>query len=112
MANKNRWKDNPPEPELARKIGSETWDNKELNSNEYHTGRTIPSKNIAPVDRSDRVGEDLEMVTRTNIKAKNSDVDDEILEIIENEELYQKKVKKDAWDSTVSDVHDLLGGED
>ena len=58
------------------------------------------------------MGEDLEMVTRTNIKAKNSDVDDEILEIIENEELYQKKVKKDAWDSTVSDVHDLLGGED
>jgi hypothetical protein len=111
VANKNQWKDNPPEPELARKIGSETWDNKELNSNEYHTGRTIPSKDIAPVDRSDRVGEDLEMVTRTNIKAKNSDVDDKILEIIENEELYQKKVKKDAWDSTVSDVHDLLGDE-
>ena len=30
------------------------------------------------------------MVTRTNIKAENSDVDEEILEILENEELHQK----------------------
>ena len=69
-------------------------------------------KKIASVDRSDRAGEDVEMVTRTNIKAENADVDDQILEILENEELHQKKSKKDAWDSTVSDVLDLLDNED
>jgi len=112
IANKNQWKNRPPEPELARKIGSETWGNQDIDTEQYHAGRTIPSKNITPVDRSDRAGEDMEMVTRTNIKAENSDVDEEILEILENEELYQKRSKKISWDSAVSDVLDLLDDED
>ena len=112
IANKNKWKDQPPEPELARKIGVDAWKQDDLDTTQYHVGRTIPSKNIDPIDRSDRSGEDVEMVTRTNIKAGNSDIDDEILEIIENEELHQKKSKKEAWNSTVSDVLDLLDGED
>ncbi|MBF14314.1 MAG: hypothetical protein CMA97_02225 [Euryarchaeota archaeon] len=112
IANKNEWKDKPPEPELARKIGNEAWKQDDIDITEYHAGRTIPSKIIDPIDRSDRIGEDDKMVTRTNIKAKNEDLDEEILEILENEELHQKKVKKDAWDSTVSDVLDLLDNED
>ena len=112
VANKNQWKDNPPEPGVARTIGSEVWSQEDIDTNQYHAGRTVPSKEIASVDRSDRAGEDVEMVTRTNIKAENADVDDQILEILENEELHQKKSKKDAWDSTVSDVLDLLDNED
>ena len=112
VANKNQWKGKPPEPELARKIGTETWKGESIDTEQYHAGRTIPSKDIAAVDRSDRVGEDVEMVTRTNIKAENTNVDEEILEILENEELHQKKVKRDAWDSTVSDVLELLEDED
>ena len=38
-------------------------------------------------------GEDIEMVTRANIKAKNADVDEDILEL-ENEELHQKRQTK------------------
>lgn len=112
IANKNQWKDKPPEPEVARKIGTETWSEKDIDRDQYHAGRTIPSKDIAPVDRSDRAGEDAEMVTRTNIKAGNVGVDDGILEILENEELHQKKTKKMVWDSTVSDVLNLLEDED
>ncbi len=112
VANKNEWKDNPLEPELARKIGDETWKKDDLNTTEYHAGRTIPSRVIDSVDRSDRVGEDSEMVTRTNIKAKTKNLDEGIVEILENEELHQKMVRKDAWDSTVSDVLDLLDNED
>ena len=52
------------------------------------------------------------MVARTNIKAQRDHVDDEILEIIENEELHQRKSKKKNWDSAVSDVLDLLNDED
>jgi hypothetical protein len=112
VGNKNIWKNQPPEPELARKIGNDAWNSDDIDIDQYHAGRTIPSKGIQPVDRSDREGEDIEMVTRTNLKAKNSDVDDELLEIIENEVLHQKKSKKKEWDSTVSDVLDLLGNED
>ena len=112
IANKNQWKDKPPEPEVARKIGTETWSEKDIDRDQYHAGRTIPSKDISPVDRSDRAGEDTEMVTRTNIKAGNVGVDDGILEILENEELHQKKTKKMVWDSTVSDVLNLLEDED
>ena len=112
IANKNQWKEKPPEPEMARKIGTDTWSRESINTKQYHAGRTIPSKDIVPVDRSDRAGEDVEMVTRTNIKAGNKGIDEEILEILENEELHQKKVKKDVWNSTVSDVLDLLGDED
>ena len=112
IANKNQWKDKPPEPEVARKIGTETWSEKDIDRDQYHAGRTIPSKDIAPVDRSDRAGEDAEMVTRTNVKAGNVGVDDGILEILENEELHQKKTKKMVWDSTVSDVLNLLEDED
>ncbi|MEC7261227.1 MAG: hypothetical protein VXV71_02260 [Candidatus Thermoplasmatota archaeon] len=112
IANKNQWKERPPEPEIARKIGTDTWNKESIDTNQYHAGRTIPSKDIVPVDRSDRAGEDIEMVTRTNIKAENTGVDEEILDIIENEELHQKMMKKDAWDSTVSDVLDLLEDED
>ena len=108
IANKNQWKGKPPDPELARRIGADTWNKESIDTKQYHTGRTIPSKGIAPVDRSDRAGEDVEMVTRTNIKAENTDVDEEILKILENEELHQKKMKKATWDSTVSDVLNLL----
>ena len=97
---------------MASKNANEAWKQDDIEITEYHAGRTIPSKIIDPIDRSDRIGEDDKMVTRTNIKAKNEDLDEEILEILENEELHQKKVKKDAWDSTVSDVLDLLDNED
>ena len=112
IANKNQWREKPPEPEHARQIGVDTWREESIDTGQYHAGRTIPSKNIAPIDRSDRAGEDVKMVTRTNIKAENSGVDEEILEILENEELHQQKAKKVAWDSTVSDVLDLLDDED
>ena len=64
------------------------------------------------MDRSDRAGEDIEMVTRANIKAKNADVDEDILEILENEELHQRKAKKNVWQSTVSEVLDMLDDDD
>ncbi len=112
IANKNEWKDQPPDPKSARRIGEDVWKVDEIDVEQYHSGRTIPSRDIDPVDRSDRKGEDVEMVARTNIKAQRDHVDDEILEIIENEELYQRKSREKNWDSAVSDVLDMLNDED
>ena len=112
IANKNEWKDQPPDPKSARRIGEDAWKVDEIDVEQYHSGRTIPSRDIDPVDRSDRKGEDVEMVARTNIKAQRDHIDDEILEIIENEELHQRKSKEKNWDSAVSDVLDMLNDED
>ena len=55
IANKNEWKDQPPEPELARRIGEDAWKDDEIDVKQYHSGRTVPSQDINPVvDRSDR----------------------------------------------------------
>ena len=108
VANKNKWKDQPPEPELARRIGEDVWKDDEINVKQYHSGRTVPSQDINPVDRSDRPGEDVEMVTKTNIDADFNDIDAEIIDIIKNEEIHQKKKKKVEWESMISDLDDLL----
>ena len=112
IANKNEWKDQLPDPKSARRIGEDAWKVDEIDVEQYHSGRTIPSRDINPVDRSDRKGEDVEMVARTNIKAQRDHIDDEILEIIENEELHQRKSREKNWDSAVSDVLDMLNDED
>jgi hypothetical protein len=108
IANKNKWKNSPPKPDVARHIGEEAWRDEDLDDSDYHIGRTVPSQNIPSVDRSDRVGEDKKMVVRADIQAKGKGVDKELLEIIEAEEMHQQKQKKDAWKSTLSDVDDLL----
>ena len=108
IANKNKWKDSPPSPDVARHIGEEAWREDELDNSEYHKGRTVPSQNIPSVDRSDRTGEDKEMAARVDIQAKGKGVDQELLDIIEAEEMHQQRQKKDDWKSTLSDVDDLL----
>ena len=108
IANKNKWKDSPPKPDVARHIGEEAWRNEDLDDSEYHANRTVPSKNIPSIDRSDRIGEDKEMATRVDIQAKGKGVNQELLDIIETEEIHQQRQKKDKWKSTISDVDDLL----
>ncbi len=111
IANKNKWKDSPPKPDVARHIGEEAWRNEDLDDSEYHANRTVPSKNIPSIDRSDRVGEDKEMAARVDIQAKGKGVNQELLDIIETEEIHQQRQKKDKWKSTISDVDDLLNDD-
>jgi len=108
IANKNKWKDQPPDPESARRIGEDTWNKDEIDVEQYHSGRTIPSQDINPADRSDRPGEDVEMVTKTNLDVDFQDVDSELMDIIKNEEIHQKKKKKEEWETMISDLDDLL----
>ena len=111
IANKNKWKNSPPKPDVARHIGEEAWSEEDLDDSDYHTGRTVPSQSIPSVDRSDRVGEDKKMVARADIQAKGKGVDQELLEMIEAEEMHQQKQKKDDWKSALSDVDDLLNDD-
>ena len=48
------------------------------------------------------------MVTKTKIDADFNDLDSEIIDIIKNEEIHQKKKKKVEWETMISDIDDLL----
>ncbi len=94
IANKNQWKDSPPSPGNARKIGKKTWKDNEINQDEYYETMTKPSKEIVKIDRSDRIGEDLEIGVKASIE-KKEDV--------------EKKIKqKELWQGIIDEVDDIL----
>ena len=63
IGNQNPWKDNPLEPQQAQKNGRRSLE--ETEEAELHYGaRTVPSKPIKPVDRSERSGEDTVLTDR------------------------------------------------
>ena len=94
LVNKNPWKDKPPSNELAKLIGSETWSEDELSKQKYDGKRTIPSKEIKPINKDERIGEDLEIGLRSSI---------------ENKEDVEKKIKqKEIWQEIIDEVGDIL----
>ena len=94
IANNNQWKESPPSPINARKIGEDTWKEDEIFQNEYYETMTIPSKKIAKIDRSDRIGEDLEIGLKASTESKKD------VEI--------KKQHKKVWKSLLDEVDNIL----
>ena len=94
LVNKNPWKHKPPSNEVAKLIGVETWNNDELANQEYSGKRTNPSKEITPINKDERVGEDLKI----GIKAS-----------IETEEDVKVKIKqREIWKNLIDEVDDIL----
>lgn len=94
LVNKNPWKNKPPSNDIAKLIGDETWNDDELAKQEYSGKRTIPSKEIAPINKDERIGEDLKI----GIKAS-----------IETEEDVKLKIKqKEVWKNLIDEVDDIL----
>ena len=94
IANSNQWKESPPSPKNAKKIGENAWKENEINLDGYYETMTKPSKHIAKTDRSDRTGEDV------NLKIDNSD---KTINNI-NERLEQKRKWKELVDDILDDV--------
>ena len=94
LVNKNPWKNKPPSNDIAKLIGDETWKDDELSKQEYNGKRTNPSKEIAPINKDERIGEDLKI----GIKAS-----------IETEEDFRLKIKqKEVWKNLIDEVDDIL----
>ena len=72
VANNNKWMDSPPSPRSARNIGENTWKDEEIDQQKYYETMTRPSKEIAKVDRSDRIGEDYGLELRLNNNVVNN----------------------------------------
>ena len=103
VGNQNRWKDELPAEEiLAQMVES-------LEAEDRHDGaRTVPSRPIERADRSDRVGEDMEMLDRIEGQKAASEAPESLKEIVELATIEQRKRDRSGWEDLRSEISKLL----
>ena len=103
IGNQNPWKNQlPPEDVLERMA-----DTLEMEDIE-HGVRTIPSRPIASVDRSDRLGEDRKMVDKIEAERAASNVVEPLKEVVESATIAQRQRDRAGWEDAQSEVSELL----
>jgi len=74
-----------------------------------HVGkRTVPSRDIEEVDRSDRLGEDAELTDRVAANVATQDAPKEIKDVLIGEMMAERKAKRDEFSDAVEGLGDLL----
>jgi hypothetical protein len=73
---------------------------------------TKPSKTIQPIDRSDRVGEDLELGDRLHAIEKSAGPSEEAVDVVEKKVLEQRKQARTDWSEVVTGISGLLDVDD
>ena len=104
MANRNPWKDAPPSPQSARAISEGIGEVIEENVGQ----RTIPSREIEEVDRSDRPGEDTALTDRVAANVAVQDEPEELQDILADVHVAKRKAKRDKLSDAVEGLDDLL----
>ena len=79
----------------------------EINEKEYGA-RTIPSKSIPSVDRSDRLGEDRDMIDKIAGEEAAATAPGVLKEVVEIATKEERVRKRGEWDDTLSKVSELL----
>jgi hypothetical protein len=104
MANQSKWKDvEPTEEELAQlsqELPTDIIDSSGI--------RTVPSKEITKIDRSERPGEDHELTARVQASAANQDAPEELRELMGDLKVGEKRAERKQWKDIVEDVEDLF----
>jgi len=103
VGNQNPWKDELPPDEILEYM-SEALEAEDI---EYGA-RTIPSRPIAAVDRSDRIGEDREMVDRIEAGMAASEAPEPLKEVVEAATIAQRERDRAEWEGAQSEVSELL----
>lgn len=104
MANRSQWKDKPPTPELARLMADDLPEDAV-----EHTGkRTIPSRPIEAVDRSERSGEDKALSDRITAAAAHQDAPEELQDVLIDADVHAKQAKRKRWKDARASLDDLL----
>ena len=106
IGNQNPWKDQLP-PEEVLEYMANTLEVEEMD----HGSRTIPSRPIAAVDRSDRLGEDRKMVDKIEAEKASSEAPESLKEVIETEAIAQRELARKEWENAQSGVSELLDGD-
>ena len=109
VANQNPWKDSAPEVDVATKIGQNAWSDAEAEASIAHHGaRTIPSRPIAKVDRSDRIGEDLELTDRIHAAVDAQNVPKELAEDMETLGFETRQRARKELKDAISNLDEIL----
>jgi ribosomal protein L40E len=103
VGNQNPWKDQLPPEEILEQM-AEVLEVEEMN----HGSRTIPSRPIATVDRSDRLGEDRKMVDKIEAGKASSKAPQSLKDVIEAETIAQRESARKEWEKAQSGVSELL----
>lgn len=103
IANQNPWKDELPSDEVLQHM-ADTLEAEDVS----HGARTIPSRPIATVDRSDRLGEDRAMVDKIVGEQSASEAPEPLKDVVETATIEERVRSRKDWDDSVSKVSDLL----
>ena len=104
MANRSEWKDGAPSSELAKSMASEI----EEIEIEHVGKRTVPSREIEEVDRSDRPGEDLTLTDRVIANAAVQDAPKELQDVLADEHVAKRKAERDKLSDAVESLDTIL----
>ena len=107
VANQNEWIERPPTLEQREEI-------LEVFGGEDHSdygARTIPSKAIAKVDRSERIGEDVALTDRLEAAKNAQEAPIQSKDTVEKEIFKELQNQRKEWKSVLSEVDKLLDGE-
>ena len=104
MANQNPWKDGAPSARLARAMVDDMPEGVAV-----HAGkRTVPSKEITEVDRSDRVGEDLELSDRVSANVAVQDEPENLRDVLAGVHVAKSESKREKIKDAIEGVDELL----
>ena len=99
-----------PEADTARQLSEEVFDPEQINA---EARRTIPSRPIAAVDRSDRLGEDPALEARISAERKAAEEPVESLRpVVEKAHLEGSIKRREALGGLLDEVGELLDPED
>ena len=104
MANRNPWKDSPPSVQSAREMSDKIDEIDEGGVGQ----RTVPSREIEKVDRSDRPGEDTALTDRVSANVAVQDEPEELQDILADVHVAKRKAKRDKLSDAVEGLDDLL----
>ncbi len=107
VANRNEWKDHPLEAEEAKVMAEATWLKAEEEGVHYGA-RTVPSKPIEKVDRSDRLGEDTALTDRVHAAAQIDLKDEDSAKIFEELEFKERQRERKKLRSAMDDIKHLV----
>jgi len=104
MANQSKWKDTDPTEKELHDLSQEL----PTNIVDDSGTRTVPSKKITQIDRSERPGEDYELTARVQASAASQDAPDDLKDLMVDLKVGEKRAERKQWKDIVDDVDDLL----
>ena len=104
VANQNEWNDRPPTLEQREEILGVFGDE----DHSDYGARTIPSKSIVQVDRSERIGEDVALTDRLEAAKNAQKATLQSKEAVEKEIFEELQNQRKEWKKVLSEVDELL----